>query len=197
MQLALPRTSGWGGPRKGAGAKKKQGSRVQHRPRLRFRKQSVHVTLRLRVGVWNLRSRRCFTALQRAFRAGKDRFGFRLCHFAIEGNHLHFIVEAGDHTELSRGLQGLNIRMAKALNRLMRRRGSVFAGLYHAHVLRTPTEVRNALRYVLGNHAIHVRRQGRVPSLEIDPYCSLATVEDQLTMPPRTFLLQRVLAQGG
>jgi len=156
------------------------------------------VTLRLRSHVWNLRSRRCFTALQRAFRAGKDRFGFRLCHFAVEGNHLHFIVEAGDHTELSRGMQGLNIRMAKALNRLMQRRGSVFAGRYHAHVLRTPTEVRNALRYVLGNHAIHAQRQGRVPSMEIDPYCSLATtIEDQLTVPPRSYLLQRVMDASG
>ena len=37
--------------------------------------------------------------------------------------------------------------MAKALNRLMQRRGRVFADRYHAHQLRTVGEVRAALNY--------------------------------------------------
>jgi|GEM_PF-2830286 len=60
-------------------------------------------------------------------------------------------VEAGSKTELSRGMQGITIRIAKALNRVMQRKGVVFDGRYHEHVLRTPTEQRNALRYVLGS----------------------------------------------
>ena len=35
------------------------------------------------------------------------------------------------------------------------RRGSVFADRYHDRVLKTPREVRNALRYVLGNGRKH------------------------------------------
>jgi len=193
--LALPKTAGWGGARKGAGAKKKDGSGPRHRRRERFSKQSIHVTLRVRPHVWNLRSSRCYAALQRAFRGGKDRFGFRLCHYSVQGNHLHLIVEAGSKTELARGMQGLTVRMAKALNRVMQRRGVVFAHRYHAHVLRTPTEVRYGLGYVLGNHAIHARRQGRAVSAWVDPYCSdAATVADAVIVPPQTYLLQQSMA---
>jgi hypothetical protein len=52
-------------------------------------------------------------------------------------------------------MQGLNIRIAKALNRVMKRHGKVFADRYHARVLRTPSEVRSALHYVLNNNAHH------------------------------------------
>ena len=55
-------------------------------------------------------------ALIEAFRAGAKRFGFRLVHYAILTNHLHFIVEAKDRQALSRGMQGLLIRIARRLN---------------------------------------------------------------------------------
>jgi hypothetical protein len=64
-------------------------------------------------------------------------------------------------------MKGLGVRVARALNRLWQRTGSVLADRYHAHVLRTPTEVRNALRYVLHNARKHGRRV-----LGIDPLSS-------------------------
>jgi hypothetical protein len=65
------------------------------------------------------------------------------------------IVEAKDRPALARGVQGLLIRVAKALNRLWGRRGSVFGDRYHDKVLRTPREVRSALAYVLNNARKH------------------------------------------
>ena len=59
---------------------------------------------------------------------------------------------------LSRGLQGLFIRVAKALNRELGRRGKVFADRYHDRLLRSPGQVRNALAYVLNNYRRHSRR---------------------------------------
>jgi putative transposase len=61
---------------------------------------------------------------------------------------------------LSRGMQSLEIRMARALNESMERQGRVFADRYHAHILKTPTEVGRARRYVLENAAIHEARAG-------------------------------------
>ncbi len=104
-----------------------------------------------------------------AMRAGRECFGFRLVHYAVLANHLHLVVEAGDSRSLSRGMQGLAVRMARALNRAWRRRGKVFAERFHAHVLKTPREVRNALRYVLENarrHGAWLRRGG------VDPFSS-------------------------
>ena len=105
--------------------------------------------------VWNLRARRCFKPILRCFVAGKERFGFRLIEYTVLRNHIHLIVEIEDSKALARGMQGLMIRIAKALNRVMGRRGKVFADRYHARPLRTPTEVKNALLYVLDNARRH------------------------------------------
>jgi hypothetical protein len=51
---------------------------------------------------------------------------------------LHLVVEADGPTRLARGVQGLAIRMARAINRALQRRGSVWDGRYHARMLKTP-----------------------------------------------------------
>jgi hypothetical protein len=74
---------------------------------------------------------------------------------------------------MARGVQGLAIRIARALNKLWRRRGKVFADRYHDRILKTPREVRNALVYVLANgkkHAVQ-GREVRVPQA-IDTFTS-------------------------
>ena len=53
-------------------------------------------------------------------------------------------------------MQGLAVRAAKAINRVLHRHGAVWAERYHAHMLTTPGEVRNALVYVLNNFRKHV-----------------------------------------
>src|SRR4051812_25091305 len=94
-QLAL-RLPTWGGKRRGAGRKPK-GS-TSNMPRLereRFpARHPVHVTLRTLFGVGYLRGPRLFKAIEGAIRQAQDRFGMRVVHFSVQGNHLHLIVEA-------------------------------------------------------------------------------------------------------
>jgi REP element-mobilizing transposase RayT len=78
----------------------------------------------LRPEVWNLRTHRCFRALRRALERGCARFGFRLIHFSVQGNYIHFVVEAPDQLALTRAVKGLEVRMARALNRVMHRKGA-------------------------------------------------------------------------
>jgi hypothetical protein len=52
-------------------------------------------------------------------------------------------------------MQGLGVRLARAINRAMGSRGKVFSDRYHDRILRTPREVRFALRYVLLNARKH------------------------------------------
>jgi putative transposase len=73
----------------------------------------------------------------------------------VQSNHLHLLIEARDQATLARGMQGLSVRIAKALNRHWNRHGTVFSDRYHARALRTPREVRNALVYVLQNARKH------------------------------------------
>ncbi|HEX6812275.1 MAG TPA: transposase, partial [Planctomycetota bacterium] len=147
---------------------------VSHRQRAALAsKHPVHVTLKLRQHLPRLRQKAEYAALRAAFVKGKDRFGFRLCHYAILNDHLHLIVEAPDRRALARGVQGLAIRVARALNRLWRRRGKVFADRYHDRILKSPREVRHALRYVLANGKKHAAegREVSVPAA-IDTFTS-------------------------
>jgi REP element-mobilizing transposase RayT len=111
--------------------------------------------MRLCGGLPSLRRRDEHRVVVAAFAAGCEQGGFRLVHYSVQANHLHLIVEGNGRRLLSRGLQGLAIRIARGLNGLWGRRGSVFADRYHDHVLKTPREVWSALRYVLCNARKH------------------------------------------
>lgn len=153
----------WGGARAGAGRKRRgPRARVPHRrrPPLASR-HPVHVTARVREGLPDLREPRARRALEPALVAGAERFGFRLVEYSVQSNHVHMIVEAKGRDALSRGMQGLLVRLARALNRCWGRTGSVFGDRYHGRILRTPREVRHALAYVLCNarkHGVRIAR---------------------------------------
>jgi len=163
----------WGGKRRGAGPKiKGPRRRVSHRTRpVLKRRFPLHVTVRMREDVCGLRSNDCFQALKRAFAAANIRGVFRVVHFSVQSNHVHFVVEAAGTRELSRGMQGLNVRMAKAINRLMKRGGKVLADRYHAVILRTPAQTKNAVHYVLNNRQHHA--PGRYSATWKDPFASV------------------------
>jgi hypothetical protein len=86
-------------------------------------------------------------------------------------NHLHLIVEANGAAALSRGVQGLAIRIARRVNSALKRRGKLFGQRYHARTLTMPRDVRNTLRYVLLNRKHHAAKQAFYAGW-IDPYSS-------------------------
>lgn len=200
-----------GGPRRGAGRPKKGNAGVPHlrRPAL-SRRHPVHATLRIVRGVPSLRRATLTNVIENALRAGCDRFGMRIVHYSVQANHLHLIAEAEDARALARGLQGLTIRLAKRLNKHLGRKGKMFADRYHYRALKTPTEVRHALRYVLQNERKHAVERGELrPPGAIDR-CSSARyfdgyadrdrrriieawmqIDDPPVCPPRCWLLKR------
>lgn len=197
VQLGL-RLRTHGGARKGAGRRPKNGKPgVPHaaRPRLTGR-EPVHVTLRVRDHVWNLRSRRAFHFFEHALAGVRHRAAeFRVVHFSVQGNHLHLIIESTHRAALSNGMNALAARLANGLNRLMGRTGRVFLDRFHSHVLRTPREVRNAMTYAVGNFASHARRRGEEPSTGADRYSSAAL--PQLAAVARTWLLAQAARDRG
>ena len=171
-KLPLAERPGHGGKRRNAGRKSASGrspvARVR-RPLLRAN-HPVHVNWRVHPQVWSMRTWRCFRVMLRGFAASADRFGMRITHFSVMQNHVHLIVEADGTAALSRGMQGLAIRLAKGLNKLMGRKGEVFADRFHAHPLETPTETRNAIDYVMNNARIHAQRNGKPGPRGSDEY---------------------------
>jgi len=186
MSLKLPHR---GGKRTGAGRKPK-GPRalVSHKARPRFEKPAaVHVTLRVATHVWNLRSRRCFRVIEGCFADARGQSGLRIVEFAVMGNHMHLLAEAESDVALSRGMQGLTVRISRRLNRLMDGRGTVFADHYHARVLSSPSELVSAIGYLLGNAAHHYGIE------RADGFCSSALdaeERERVLSRPQTWLLK-------
>ena len=110
-----------------------------------------------------------------AFGRANGKFGFRLVHYSVQGNHMHLIVEAEGTASLARAMKGLCVRIARQLNRELGRQGRVFADRYHARALSTPREVYSCLRYVLLNRK-HRNEQlaGRAEEYGVDECSSSA-----------------------
>ena len=162
-RFGKPVSSNWGGKRPGAGRKPKGlVAGVSHRERAAYSpKHPAHVTLKLREQLPRLRQKAEYAAILAAFGLAKERFGFRLCHYAVLDDQIQLIVEATSRAALRSGLQGLAIRTARGLNRLWRRKGKLFADRYHQAILKTPADVRQALAQVVrhpgpGARAAHV-----------------------------------------
>jgi len=104
---------------------------------------------------------------------------------------MHYIVEAPDAESLGRAMKGLEVRMARALNKVIRRRGPVFADRYHAQMT-SPREAANAIRYVLENWVVHATRNGDPAPSGVDPCCSVAWQDcgPPLVAQPRWWMLR-------
>lgn len=167
----------------------------------------VHVTLRCVAGVglcrWDVMELAC-TVISEAHTSS-----FRICELNLEPNHVHLILEASGREDLADGLRRFQRIFARRLNGLLGRSGQVFLDRYYASLLTTPTQVRNAIRYVLNNRRHHAAGANRrLPDGWFDPFSSAAwfsgwdvplqaTTQEQRqavalhrpTAPPQTWLL--------
>ena len=181
MQLALDlpppkKKFRHGGARPGAGRpakKRKPGDPLPHvkRPKL-DRHKPMHVTVRVARGVPSLQKQLLRNRVRKALHAARSKAEqpgaeFHVVEFKIEGNHLHLMVEAKSGKGMSRGVAGLLIRVARGVNRVLRRQGKVFADRYHRRDLGTPTDVKNVLSYILNNARKHVRHIGHVAYVDV------------------------------
>ena len=205
-----------GGRRAGAGRPRTRPLPEGWRPGRRFvphlrrtaidRHKPAHVTLRLCRIARTLRNGKLYQAIHGALHAAAEREGFRIIHYSVQGDHLHLIVEADSSRALARGMQGLGVRLARAVNRRLERKGPVLADRYHARVLANPTAVKHALLYVLNNARHHAAQRGATyPRGWLDPYSSAAdfggwrravrldpdaTYLPRCTAPPASWLLR-------
>ena len=170
--------------------------RVEHARREEVSpRHPVHVTLRVLPGLPGLRCEHEFAAIVGALSTAKGRHGLCVTEFTVLNDHMHLIVEldlsAPDAPGadlpparrgkliLSRGLQGLKVRLARALNKVWKRKGSVFADRYHAEAKTNPTMVARAKSYVLNN----ARKHDLWRCEKSDPYSS-AVWAPFLSEPP-------------
>jgi REP element-mobilizing transposase RayT len=182
-----------GGPRAGAGRKRKDGTqggrrREPHKPRAHGKARFPrHVVLGVTHLIGSLRKRHLYSAVRLATIAvamrelayDKVNGAFRIVHISIQKTHIHLLVEADNKLALSRGMQSFTISAAKHINReysakmkfSTRRRGAVFRDRYHQEIIETPRQARHALAYVLNNWRKHREdRKAGTETWNVDPY---------------------------
>jgi putative transposase len=159
LELELPT---WGGARKGAGRKRTSARpMVPHGVRGAVRSYNpAIVTIRVRDDVADLRQPAAWAAIVRTFRSVRGRTSTRFVHYSVQREHMDQLAESDSRQGLAHGMQTFCTRFAKSINRCFGRRGPVVAGRSHARELTTPTEVRNALHYVLSNARHHAAQRG-------------------------------------
>jgi len=82
---------------------------------------------------------------------------------------------------VSSGVRGLMVRIARRVNRVLRRRGRFWADRWHGRDLEGPRQVRNALVYVLQNRRKHAG------SAALDPLSSASSFDGFANALPATF----------
>jgi putative transposase len=151
----------------------------------------VHVTIRAVHGAPSFRTQRAYAIFRAEIGRASSR-GLGVLEFSVQDNHLHLIVEAGDALALSRGMQRLASRLARLVNALVGRRGSLWRDRYHRRDLTSPRQYRNALVYVLFNHRRHSKGAERARRGRVLDGCSSAFWHDGWSAPRD--LLQRIEA---
>ena len=146
-----------GGSRRGAGRPRSRLHDPAHvaRPRLNLRIPS-HVTIRFVKDVPDLRCEKFLLEFTHAVENARLK-GLAITQFAIESTHIHLVVEVENNQLLTSGILSLQTSIVWGLRRAFRYFGSVFAGRFHLHSIHSPREMKNALIYVIFNHAKHCK----------------------------------------
>jgi REP element-mobilizing transposase RayT len=144
------------------------------------RGDAVHAIMRVCAGVGSLRKRSIMRAIHEAtVIVTRHEARFRIVHLSLQRTHIHLIVEAENRVALAHGMQAFGISAARNINRVItertgeKRSGRVFADRYHARILKTPRQARNAIAYVLNNWRHHGEdRLAIAKNWVIDPFAS-------------------------
>lgn len=184
-QLELGRGT-WGGRREGAGRKPKgDKAGVKHATRTAVPKGAcLHVTLRTQPGVAKLRTRKVWAAVRESVRRVNEREDFRVCELAVGNDRLQLILEASDRDALTSGMNALCTSLARRINNALGRTGKLFGDRYDARILKTASDVRNALASVLDD----ARRE---------PAPGGQTIDEPWLAPPRTKRLRELWRDHG
>ena len=143
----------------------------------------------------SLRSERIFRCILRQLAWARHQ-GVRVVHYSVQHDHLHLIVEGTDRLDISSQMRKLFSRVARAVNSIAQRRGSLFRDRHHRVELNCPTKARNALVYVLFNDRKHHAQNGGAISEafwnDLDDRTSIAWLApvdwDPRARPPPDFI---------
>jgi hypothetical protein len=102
----------------------------------------------------------------------------RFTAYSVQSNHLHAVLEAASPEALAAAVITLKGNFTAVANAVLGRKGPVFVRGYHVSVLKTPTQVRNALAYLVENAAHHAATGQRLDARILhDPFTPLGLLD--------------------
>ena len=163
---------------KGAGRPAKHDRGIRHIARDNFKRLTVlHLTVKIDRTKSGLKNKQTLKLLWHAIKKARLK-GLRIIHYTLEFDHVHLLVEADSKSMLGTGMQSFGITLSKGINKLKGLKGQVFKTRYHFRKLKTPSEVKNVIHYILGNSIKHKS------SSFINQYNSLIAVESFSNLYP-------------
>lgn len=111
----------------------------------------MHAWWTTRVHIPSMIRRDVAKVVKEALEQGQERLECRIVVYRLQKDRLDVLCEADNADHLSRCLQGLGIRVAKAINRLQGTRGKVFAERFRQEVLDKRVVTKRAKELLNGN----------------------------------------------
>ena len=144
---------------------------IRYIKRAHIRKPTpLHLTIKLiRADIQN---KIILKALRRAIMRARLQ-GMEIIHYSLEHDHVHLYAEARDNGTLAQGMKALGVTLAKRINGYFKSKGSCYKTRYHLRILKSASEVKNVLNYILKNGIKHKRTKNVV-----DPYNSAIVLHD-------------------
>lgn len=139
--------------RAGRPPKNDKGIRHIERPKF-FRSRSLHLTIKVRENKADIQNKRILAKLQYAIQRARLQ-GLRVIHYALEYNHVHLLVESTTHEVLHKGMQAMGITLAKGINKIKGKKGTVYKHRYHFRQISSRRDLKNVIHYILQNHKKH------------------------------------------
>jgi REP element-mobilizing transposase RayT len=163
-----------GGRRPASGRNRIHSPGVSHRIRETITARTpVHINFKVSTYI---QSRPALEILSQAIQKAQSH-GLRTIYYALQTNHIHLIAEAPNNEILTKGMRSLTITFAKRIQKLKHSHETIQIERYHLHVLKCPSEVGNAITYVLNNEAHHSGLQTKLgyAGKINEPVCYLLT----------------------
>jgi hypothetical protein len=134
------------------------------------RRRPLHLTIKLIRA--DIQTKIILKALRHAIARARLQ-GLKIIHYSLEHDHIHLYAESSDNKILGKGMKALGVSLVKKINITFKRRGTCYKTRYHLRILRSVSEVKNVINYILKNGIKHKRTNS-----VIDPYNSALVLHD-------------------
>jgi REP element-mobilizing transposase RayT len=114
----------------------------------------LHLTIKIEKNKAGLKNKAVLKAMHTSLKKARL-IGLRILHYTLEYDHVHMLVEVDNNEILTMGMQSFGISFSKGINKIKKLKGKVFKTRYHFRKLKTPSELKNVLNYILGNSVKH------------------------------------------